>query len=177
MSARMAVSMPATSPRRLAVLVASELTAALDTDPTIDINDYVRDQYSQVFQPFIVLMRDGREVSNHPAFIPDVMRNALRREVARGELPARGRVFVPRRTDDDRFRGGPPPFQLGEFAAVFMDGEPVGTVAGALGRPPLGMVLPQLPPTMALVGGAGLIVGPALIAVVRFGPASRRVKA
>ncbi|HKC55664.1 MAG TPA: hypothetical protein VKC35_06050, partial [Vicinamibacterales bacterium] len=175
-SDRIAGSMPATSPRRLAVLVASDLTAALDTDPTIDINDYVRDQYSQVFQPFIVLMRDGREVSNHPAFIPDVMRNALRREVARGELPARGRVFVPRRTDDDRFRGGPPPFQLGEFAAVFMDGEPVGTVAVLLGRPPLGMVVRELAPTMALVGGSVLIVGSALIAVFVFGPARRRMK-
>ena len=175
-SDRIAGSMPATSPRRLAVLVASDLTAALDSDPTIDITDYVRDQYSQVFQPFIVLMRDGREVSNHPTFIPDVVRNALRREVARGELPARGRVFVPRRTDDDRFRGGPPPFQLGEFAAVFMDGEPVGTVAVLLGRPPMGMVVRELAPTMALVGGSVLIVGSALIAVFVFGPARRRMK-
>src|SRR5689334_12763503 len=101
-SDRIAGSMPATSPRRLAVLVASDLSAALDTDPDMDIEGYVTDQYSNVFQPFIVLMRDGREVSNHPAFIPDDMREALRREVARGELPARGRVFVPRRTDNGR---------------------------------------------------------------------------
>jgi len=175
-SDRIAGSMPATSPRRLAVLVASDLSAALDTDPAIDINDYVRDQYSHVFQPFIVLMRDGREVSNHPAFIPDEVRNALRREVARGELPERGRVFVPRRTDNDRFRGGPPPFQLGEFAAVFMDGEPVGTVAVLLGRPPMVMVVRELAPTMALVGGSVLIVGSALIAVFVFGPARRRMK-
>ena len=175
-SDRIAGSMPATSPRRLAVLVASDLTAALDTDPAMDVEGYVRDQYSRVFQPFIVLMRDGREVSNHPAFIPDEVRNALRREVARGELPARGRVFVPRRTDDDRFRGGPPPFQLGEFAAVFMDGQPVGTVAVLLGRPPMAMVVRELAPTMALVGGSVLIVGSALIAVFVFGPARRRMK-
>src|SRR5947207_8297877 len=121
-SDRIAGSMPATSPRRLAVLVASDLSAAMNTDPALDIDEYVHDQYSKVFQPFIVLMRDGREVSNHPAGIPDDIRIALRREVARGELPARGRVFVPRRSDDDRFRGGPPPFQLGEFAAGFVDG-------------------------------------------------------
>jgi signal transduction histidine kinase len=175
-SDRIAGSMPATSPRRLAVLVASDLTAALDTDPAMDVEEYVRDQYSRVFQPFIVLMRDGREVSNHPAFIPDEVRNALRREVARGELPARGRVFVPRRTDDDRFRGGPPPFQLGEFAAVFMDGQPVGTVAVLLGRPPMAMVVRELAPTMALVGASVLIVGSALIAVFVFGPARRRMK-
>jgi signal transduction histidine kinase len=176
-SDRIAGSMPATSPRRLAVLVASDLSSALNTDPTIDIEEYVKDQYSNVFQPFIVLMRDGREVANHPAGIPDGIRNALRREVARGELPARGRVFVPRRSDDDRYRGGgPPPFQLGEFAAVFMDGEPVGTVAVLLGRPPMGMVVRELAPTMALVGGSVLIVGSALFALVVFGPARRRLK-
>jgi signal transduction histidine kinase len=174
----MAGSMPATSPRRLAVLVASDLSAALSTDPTLDINEYVEDQYSRVFQPFIVLMRDGREVSNHPAGIPRDVRDALRREMARGELPVRGRVFVPRRTDDgrdDRF-GGPPPFRLGEFAAVFVDGEPVGTVAVLLGRPPMGMIVRELAPTMALVGGSVLIVGSTLIALFVFGPARHRLK-
>ncbi len=177
-SDRMAGSMPATSPRRLAVLVASDLSAALSTDPTLDINEYVEDQYSRVFQPFIVLMRDGREVSNHPAGIPRDVRDALRREMARGELPVRGRVFVPRRTDDgrdDRF-GGPPPFRLGEFAAVFVDGEPVGTVAVLLGRPPMGMIVRELAPTMALVGASVLIVGSTLIALFVFGPARHRLK-
>jgi signal transduction histidine kinase len=179
-SDRIAGSMPATSPRRLAVLVASDLSAALDTDPEIDIDDYVMDQYSNVLQPFIVLMRDGREVSNHPSGIPDDMRRALRREVSRGELPARGRVFVPRRGDGNRIGNGdgdgPPPFRLGEFAAVFVDGEPVGTVAVLLGRPPMGMVVRELAPTMALIGGSVLIVGSTLIALFVFGPARQRLK-
>ena len=174
-SDRIAGSMPATSPRRLAMLVASDLSAALDTDPTIDIDEYVQDQSSNVLQPFIVLMGDGREVSNHPSGIPDDVRNALRREMSRGELPVRGRVFVPRRTQDDRF-GGPQPFRLGEFAAVFVDGAPVGTVAVLLGRPPIGTVVRELAPTMALVGGSVLIVGSMLIALFVFGPARRRLK-
>src|ERR1041385_3467750 len=66
-SDRIAGSMPATNPRRLAVLVASDLSSALNTDPSLDIDEYVKDQYSNVLQPFIVLMRDGREVANHPA--------------------------------------------------------------------------------------------------------------
>jgi signal transduction histidine kinase len=175
-SDRIAGSMPATSPRRLAVLVASDLSSALNTDPTVDINEYVKDQYSNVLQPFIVLMRDGREVANHPAGIPDDVRNALRQEMSRGELPARGRVFVPRRTDNDRFDGGPPPFRLGEFAAIFVDGVPVGTVAVLLGRPPMGMIVREMAPTMALVGGSVLIVGSALIALFVFGPARGRLK-
>src|SRR4051794_5872961 len=167
-SDRIAGSMPATSPRRLAVLVASDLSSALNTDPTIDIGDYVKDQYSKVFQPFIVLMRDGREVANHPAGIPDEVRNALRIEIARGELPARGRVFVPRRSSADEDRrngrdGGASPFRLGEFAAVFVDGVPVGTVAVLLGRPPFGTVVREFAPTMALVGGSVLVVGSVLI--------------
>jgi signal transduction histidine kinase len=174
-SDRIAGSMPATSPRRLAMLVASDLSAALNTDPTIDIDEYVQDQYSNVLQPFIVLMGDGREVSNHPSGIPDDVRIALRREMSRGELPVRGRVFVPRRTQDDRF-GGPQPFRLGEFAAVFVDGAPVGTVAVLLGRPPIGTVVRELAPTMALVGGSVLIVGSMLIALFVFGPARRRLK-
>ena len=174
---RIAGSMPAPSPRRLAVLVASDLSSALNTDPSLDVEDYIRDQYSKVFQPFVVLMRDGREVSNHPGAIPDAVRLALRREMMRGELPARGRVFVPRPTDDDRFTpGGPPPFRLGEFAAVFVDGVPVGTVAVLLGRPPIGMVVREMAPTMALVGGSILVVGSMLIALFVFGPARRRLK-
>jgi two-component system sensor histidine kinase BaeS len=174
-SDRIAGSMPATNPRRLAVLVASDLSAALNTDPTLDISGYVKDQYSNVLQPFVVLMRDGREVANHPAGVPDDVRNALRREMERGELPVRGRVFVPRATDDNRF-GGPPPFRLGEFAAVFADGEPVGTVAVLLGRPPMGMIVREMAPTMALVGGSVLTVGSILIALFVFGPARRRLK-
>jgi two-component system sensor histidine kinase BaeS len=96
--------------------------------------------------------------------------------MSRGELPARGRVFVPRlRSPDDR-PGGPPQFRLGEFAAVFVNGAPVGTVAVLLGRPPMGMVVRELAPTMALVGGSVLVVGSGLIALFVFGPARRRMK-
>ena len=174
---RIAGSMPATSPRRLAVLVASDLSAALDTDPSIDIDQYIADQYSNVFQPFIVLMRDGREVANHSAGIPDNVRIALRLEMARGVLPARGRVFVPGGpSDNDRRPGGPAPFRLGEFAAVFERGVPVGTVAVLLGRPPFGMVIREFAPNLALVGASVLVVGSTLIALFVFGPARHRLK-
>ena len=183
-SDRMAGSMPATNPRRLAILVASDLSSVLNTDPSVDIDAYVKDQYSNVLQPFVVLMTDGREVANHPEGIPGDVRDALRREMARGELPVRGRVFVPRRSQDSRAQdsrfqdeaGGPPPFRTGEFAAIFVGGDPVGTVAVLLGRPPMGMVVRELAPTMALVGGSVLIVGSALIALFVFGPARRRLK-
>jgi len=174
-SDRIAGSMSATSPRRLAVLVASDLSAALDADPSTDIDAYVHDQYANVLQPFLVVMRDGRQVANHPEYIPDDVQLALTREIARGQLPRRGRVFVPRATQDDRI-GPPAPFRVGEFAAIFYDGEPVGTVAVLLGRPPVGMVLREFAPTMALVGGSVLVVGSGLIALFVFGPARRRLR-
>jgi hypothetical protein len=143
---RIAGSMPAPSPRRLAVLVASDLSSALNADPSLDVSDYVQDQYSKVFQPFIVLMVDGREVSNHPSAIPDDVRVALRREMLRGELPARGRVFVPRRTDDDRFAPGGPrtvsPWRIRGCVRQRRAGRHGGRAAGATpnrnGRPRAG---------------------------------------
>jgi methyl-accepting chemotaxis protein len=59
---------------------------------------------------------------------------------------------------------------------VFVDGVPVGTVAVLLGRPPIGMVVREMAPTMALVGGSILVVGSILIALFVFGPARRRLK-
>src|SRR5689334_10836683 len=61
---RIAGSMPARSPRRLAVLVASDIGAAVAADSTLELQTYVRDQYGHVLQTFVVLMRDGRVVSN-----------------------------------------------------------------------------------------------------------------
>jgi signal transduction histidine kinase len=61
---RIAGSMPARSPRRLAVLVASDLGTALAADPKLDLEKYVREQYGNVLQMFVVIMRDGRVVAN-----------------------------------------------------------------------------------------------------------------
>src|SRR5918996_1322957 len=65
MTDRVAGSMPARDPRRLAVLVASDIAAALAADPKLDLERYVQDQFGNVFQTFLVLMDDGRAVANH----------------------------------------------------------------------------------------------------------------
>src|SRR5687767_3135083 len=70
MTDRIAGSMPARDPRRLAILVASDVGAALSSDPALDLKAYVRDQYGHVFQTFVVIMRDGRVASND-ANVPD----------------------------------------------------------------------------------------------------------
>ena len=82
-------SMPARSPRRLAVLVASDIGAAIAADPNLDLAHYVSEQYAHVFQPFVVVMRDGRTVSNHDD-VPSELREAVEVEAARVDVPPRG---------------------------------------------------------------------------------------
>ena len=60
---RIAGSMPASSPQRLADLVASDISAAIADDAGLDLEEYVNEHYGNVFQAFVVLMRDGRTVA------------------------------------------------------------------------------------------------------------------
>ena len=85
---RMAGSMPATSPQRLADLVASDISTALGEDPALDLQAYVREHYDNVFQSFVVVMRDGRTVANHDDLPPD-LQELLRAEALRRPPPNR----------------------------------------------------------------------------------------
>jgi signal transduction histidine kinase len=171
MTDRIAGSMPARDPRRLAVLVASDVGAALAAEPDLDLAEYIRDQYGHVLQTFVVIMQDGRIASNDEDMPADLLRNMVA-EAARREIPARGRRFgaaapvpVP--------RGGR---RVGEFAPVIVDGAFAGRVAVVPGRPPFSRIVRELGPAMGLVGGGVLGVGMALIAFVIFGPVRKRLK-
>src|SRR6478672_7192698 len=91
---RIAGSMPARDPRRLAVLVASDVGAALSADPALDLKAYVSEQYSNVFQTFLVIMQDGRVAANHDDLSDEVV-NAMIAETERRDFPPRGRRFGP----------------------------------------------------------------------------------
>ncbi len=86
---RIAGSMPARSPRRLAVLVASDVGTALAANPSLDLEKYVTEQYGHIFQTFLLMMRDGRLASNHDDIDDDVMEEA--RAETRVEGQRRGR--------------------------------------------------------------------------------------
>src|SRR5712672_91538 len=125
MTDRIAGSMPARDPRRLAVLVASDVGAALSSDPALDLKQYVRDQYGNVFQSFVVIMQDGRVASNDDD-VPDEFVKAVTAESGR-------RAFPPR---DRRFEGAGPPDGFpgprrrgGEFATIIVNGVVAGRVA------------------------------------------------
>jgi signal transduction histidine kinase len=182
MTDRIAGSMPARDPRRLAVLVASDVGAALSSDPTLDLKQYVRDQYGNVFQTFVVIMQDGRIASNDED-VPDEFVKAMIAESGRRAFPPRGRRFEggalpegPPGLPPDGFPGPRGPRRGGEFAPIIVNGAPAGRVAVVPGGPPFSKVVRQLGPTMGLVGGGVLGVGMALIAYVIFGPARKRLR-
>ena len=101
-SERIAGSMPARSPRRLAVLVASDVGTALAANPTLDLEKYVSEQYGHIFQTFLVIMRDGRVASNHDDVDDDVMEEA--RAEGRLESQRRGRFGGPGEPGRPEFR-------------------------------------------------------------------------
>ena len=182
MTDRIAGSMPARDPRRLAVLVASDVGAALSSDPTLDLKQYVRDQYGNVFQTFVVIMQDGRIASNDED-VPDEFVKAVIAESGRRAFPPRGRRFEGGAPPEgspgpppDGFPGPRGPRRGGEFAPIIVNGAPAGRVAVVPGGPPFSKVVRELGPTMGLVGGGVLGVGMALIAYVIFGPARKRLR-
>jgi two-component system OmpR family sensor kinase len=182
MADRIAGSMPARSPRRLAALVASDLGTALSANNSIDVESYLHEQFGQVLQTFVVIMRDGQILANHDD-VPPTLLEAVRAELEQMEsmgprrFGRRGDFGLDRGERPPRPSGGPPPSRRrGEFAAIMVDGMPVGRVVVLPGGPPFSRIVRQLGPTIALVAASVLIVGTTLIAFVIFGPTRRRLK-
>ena len=180
---RIAGSMPARDPRRLAVLVASDVGTALADDPGLDLQRYVTAEFGNVFQTFLVVMDDGRIVANREDAPGDI--EALRFDLARRPfVRARGlgarRGIGPAPNAEDGVlprRGlGPPPGRRAVFAPVLSAGVAVGLVAVLQGGPPFERVARELGPTAGMVGGGVLLVGMALVAMIVFGPVRQRLR-
>jgi two-component system sensor histidine kinase BaeS len=178
---RIAGSMPARSPRRLAVMVASDISAALNADPTQDLQQYVTEQFGDTFQTFVVVMRDGRTAANH-SDVPERLHEAVAAERARFEQFGRDDEDAP------GGRGGPggtrgerrgrslPPERPWESAVIRVEGRTAGVVSVLTGPPPFSRVVRAMGPTTGVVAGGVLIVGTALIALLIFGPTRRRLR-
>jgi len=186
LSDRITGAAPSGNPRRLAILVASDVGSALARDPSLDLDAYVRDQYDDVLRTFVIVMRDGRIASNHDDVPPETL-STLRMEAEfRGFGAGRGRrgrgrgdppsVDPPEGSGPDTLRRSTGPVR-GEVAPIVVDGSAVGRVAVLPGNPPFRRVVQQYGPTMGIVAGSVLTVGSAVIALFVFGPARRRLKA
>jgi signal transduction histidine kinase len=171
-SDRIAGSMPARSPRRLAAIVASDVGEALAATPPPDLSRYVSDQYGHIIQSFVVIMRDGRVASNH-ADVPERLQDAIVIERERLLEFERGPQGGP---GDSRRTRGLPPERPWELAIIRADGRVSGVVAVMSGPPPFSRVVRAMGPTMAVVAASVLGLGSMLIAFFVFGPARRRLR-
>ena len=186
MTDRIAGSMPARNPRRLAVLVASDVGAALSSDPDLDLNQYVTAQYGNILQTFLIVMDDGRAVANHDDVSDELealRADLMRRPRGRGGFGQRrgfgarpGNAPFPPRDESGAPPMPPPPRVRGELAPIIMAGVPIGVVAVLPGCPSFSRVVRELGPTMGTVGGGVLIVGLGLVAFVVFGPVRGRLR-
>src|SRR5512136_2763109 len=74
MSGTIATTLLGQSPDRIAADAAREVAAALQKNPNVDIEKFVRERYGSLAQPLMVALEDGRVVRNHELPPPDRMR-------------------------------------------------------------------------------------------------------
>jgi len=150
-------------PSELARHVATEVSAELERNPGVALEEFVRNRFSHIFQPFLVVLRDGQRASNRPTSLP----------------PDFGRMAQSRlRNDPTRMgppRQGPPRFSA-EYAPVLVGGADVGVVAVPGNPPPVFVALRELGPTLSWFGLGLLGVGATLTALLVFRPAHKRLR-
>ena len=149
------------SPGQLAQAVAADLSAELALNPSLPLEAHVAERFGHIYQPFLVVMADGRSVSNRPRVLPPgfvrSVSAAARRADATGET-----VTATRRP--------------AEIAPIVVNGAPLGIVAVPVNPPPAFVALRELGPTLAWIAAALFIVGSAVMALVIFRPAQRRLR-
>ena len=167
-------------PERFAQTVAVDIAEALRADPSVDLAEYIDDQYARDAHPFFVLLADGRVFGNFPPPYPEPLLRGARNRLQRGLAPDRDRF---RRGPGGRGRGfgpgpggmgGPPPPPPPEPILV---GDQLAGVVVVLPRAPFWFMLRRYAPTLSFVAAAALAAGAIIAAVVIFGPARRRLRA
>jgi signal transduction histidine kinase len=123
------------SPQQLAASIAAEVGPALTNDPGLQLDTYLRSKFSHIYQPFLVVLNDGRFGSNRGDRLPPGFIRAMMPRGRRPRFGDPGRGGDPGRPDfarPDQGRGypgerpggpeppppvgqaGPPPFPTGD---------------------------------------------------------------
>jgi len=122
---------PAGTPAQLAALVAEDVGAELQQRPDGDLEAFVRDHFSRVYQPFLVVLTDGRRASNRPTGLPPEFGRMVAGRM-RGEPPRVGRSGE---------AGQPPHSQVtpsgAEAGRGAVPSEPGASARGPQGGPPI----------------------------------------
>jgi two-component system, OmpR family, sensor kinase len=170
-------ALPGGSPQRFAALVASDISSALEADPSLDLEKYVRENFDHVTRPIVIFLRDGRMIRTRRYDPPEPLVRAARIRLERGIFEG-GRSRGPdgRGPDDDdgdrRGRGGRPPL----FGRIAVNGQVVGLVLAPFDGPPWLAALREHGPMLVLVGIVLLFAGTAAMAFFIFRPAQRRLQ-
>ena len=104
------------SPQQLATNLAAEIAPDLAADPSLALDPYLRDKFGHIYQPFLVVLQDGRFGSNRfDRLPPGFARAVLPRARRGGRFGDPGRGGEPWRGGDGGRggggfdgRGGPP---------------------------------------------------------------------
>ena len=194
------VGWSAQSPAQLVTSVATDLSAAIEREPSLPLDAYVRNQFSHIYRPFVVVMLDGRLTSNRPNGLPPGYFRAVQMRLRRGESltsidPRDGGRGGRDRWDrgegrrDGPLEGHPPPPEV--VAPRGGEGEPprgsaaapivvadtqLGFVVIPVNPPPVFVAIRELGPTLTWVGLVLLGLGAGGAALLIFGPAHRRLR-
>jgi signal transduction histidine kinase len=185
-SGRMDDLFPNRTPAQFAGTIATDLSASLAEQPTLDVDAFVNSRYSGASRGFAVVLSDGRAVVSRRVPPPPMLARIARSRLFDDPYSERrpGTRFRGRGPGDDRDeffggRGGGPGGPRGlavEFAFINVNGAVAGIVAVPVEPPPLSMTLRDLGPTLAVVAFGLLVVGTMIAALAIFRPAGRRLR-
>jgi signal transduction histidine kinase len=154
--------------QQTADFVARELSDALSVNPELDLESHARGQFSGIRRPFVIIMRDGRRVTNRPGALPP----GFAERAGRGAGPGRSADGAPRFGEGRGRRGGP---GGGQSAPIVVNGSQVGIVTVAP-TPPAWVLVDEYAATLAWVGLALLVSGATIAALVIFRPTHKRLR-
>jgi signal transduction histidine kinase len=129
--------MPARTPAQLAALVADDVGAELQRRPDTDLDSFIREHFSSVYQPFLVMLTNGQRASNRPTGLPPEFGRAVAGRL-RGELIGGGRpsdaAGPPRSPGVEGGRGAAPPDPGGARPPADLSIQPRTGPGGGFGR-------------------------------------------
>lgn len=181
-------------PEGFARTLATDVAEALDQDPALDVEQFVRIQFGRTAIPFLVLMNDGR-VLDHAGVLSDALLRVARSRLewhgpefdrperggggwgwsGRGGRGAVGRGLAPnprgRAGRGDPGFGPPRPIAM----PIVVKDQRQGVVVVST-TAPFRFLLRRFAPTLSLIAMSVLIVGAVFAAVVIFRPARRRLR-
>jgi signal transduction histidine kinase len=167
---------PGPPPPEVTRLAARDLSEALTSNPQLDIQEFLRQEYEGRV-PLVAVMKDGRVISSDGTLPSGQIVNQIRARLnADPESFGRmgrgrgGRAVRPERGAGPR-ADVPPPRRAGPVGVIAVNGETVGVIM-AMPR----SAFRQLGPTLALVGLLLVAAGTTMAAILIFGPVRRRLR-